>query len=182
LFLAAEIGATGSTAPDSFRREMWDMKTIKGILSTLITVLLLLFAGNFIVNDGGGIEIASPETPAFTEQQPGHVVAPAPEVGGTAGEAARAGDETWGNKSTLRDHFERHGADFGAQNPQEYAEKAHALYVNRGNYQVKIDAEGTIRIYDPVTNAFGSYNADGTTKTFFKPSAGQSYFNRQPGQ
>ncbi|CAB4243600.1 Pyocin large subunit-like protein (fragment) [Methylacidimicrobium sp. AP8] len=50
----------------------------------------------------------------------------------------------------------------------------------------KIDSEGVIRIYDPATNTFGSYNADGTTRTFYKPYGGepkkaQAYFDRQPG-
>ncbi|MCB2082377.1 MAG: hypothetical protein KDD76_07035, partial [Rickettsiales bacterium] len=39
-----------------------------------------------------------------------------------------------------------------------------------------IDRDGIIRIYDPKTNSFGVYNADGTTRTFFKPRAGARYF------
>lgn len=37
-------------------------------------------------------------------------------------------------------------------------------------------------VYDSSTNTFGSYNPDGTTKTFFKPTGGQSYFDNQPGE
>ncbi len=88
----------------------------------------------------------------------------------------------WGNSDTLIDHYNRHGADFNAKSYQDYAKKANSFYNNRSKYQVKIDNDGIIRVYDPQTNSFGSYNADGTTKTFFKPSGRQSYFDRQPGK
>ena len=89
----------------------------------------------------------------------------------------------WGNPNTLTDHFQRHGADFLAMSPEDYARQAHAFYLAREDYQVKTDWEGdgTVRVYDEVTNAFGAYNADGATKTFFKPNNGQAYFDRQPG-
>lgn len=53
---------------------------------------------------------------------------------------------------------------------------------NRSNYQVKVDSKGVTRVYDSSTNTFGSYNPDGTTKTFFKPTGGQSWFDNQPGE
>lgn len=89
---------------------------------------------------------------------------------------------TWGNPDTLDDHYERHGEDVGASYAEDYAEKAHDFYENRDNYQVKVDEEGTIRVYDPKTNTFGSYNPDGSTKTYFKPTGGQNYFDKQPGK
>lgn len=48
--------------------------------------------------------------------------------------------------------------------------------------QTMFDKNGTTRVYDPETNSFGSYNKDGSTKTFYKPKAGQEYFDRQPGK
>jgi hypothetical protein len=47
-------------------------------------------------------------------------------------------------------------------------------------YPMKVDADGVIRVYDPETNTFGSYNADGTTRTFFKPKTGAAYWATQP--
>jgi len=87
----------------------------------------------------------------------------------------------WGNPRTLEDHFQRHGADFSAESPEDYARQAHAFYLNREQHQLKTDAGGTMRVYDAATNAFGAYNADGATKTYFKPGNGQAYFDRQPG-
>jgi len=37
-------------------------------------------------------------------------------------------------------------------------------------------------VYDESTNTFGSYNSDGSTKTFYKPTDGVEYWNRQPGK
>ena len=88
----------------------------------------------------------------------------------------------WGNPRTLQDHFDRHGADFQAADPADYARQAHAFYAARAQYQVKTDLDGSLRVYDAQTNAFGAYNPDGTTKTYFKPDNGQAYFYRQPGK
>ena len=92
-----------------------------------------------------------------------------------------SGKRTWGNRLTLTDHYERHGGDFNARNEGHYARMAHRFYVNRNNYQTKVDSNGVIRVYDKKTNSFGSYNSDGTTKTYFKPKS-PNYFNNQPGE
>ncbi len=90
-------------------------------------------------------------------------------------------NENWGNTSTLDDHFNRHGGDFGSQSKGQYVQQSQSFYKNRQNYNVKIDDSGITRVYDSNTNTFGAYNADGTTKTYFKPSSGQKYFDSQPG-
>ena len=95
----------------------------------------------------------------------------------------------WDDESTLEDHFYDHGEDFDATSPRDYAKQANDFYNNRGNYKTKVDMYGNIRVYDPKTNTFGSYNSDGSTRTFFKPTdpvtgrpSGSSYFNSQPGK
>lgn len=88
----------------------------------------------------------------------------------------------WANPRTLADHFQRHGGDFLAESPEDYARQAHALYLSREQHQIKTDADGTVRVYDAATSAFGAYDADGATKTYFKPDNGQAYFDRQPGE
>ncbi len=95
----------------------------------------------------------------------------------------RAGAETWGNPKTLPDHFARHGSDFRARTAEEYAALAAQLLVRAKSegLPAKVDRAGTVRVYDPRTGAFGAYNSDGTTKTFFKPGSA-SYFARQPGR
>jgi RHS repeat-associated protein len=120
----------------------------------------------------------------------------AAEVAATAAEDAVVEDtplsasETWGNPDTLADHFARHGADFNATSEEDYAHQASQFLQDSqaDGLPTKIDADGTIRVYDPNTNTFGSYNPDGTTKTFFQPDPAShpyptnlDYWNAQPG-
>jgi RHS repeat-associated protein len=91
-------------------------------------------------------------------------------------------NETWGRPGTLDDHFARHGADVGAENPAAYAKAASDLLQNSQaqGMPTKIDPQGVIRVYDPSTNTFGSFNPNGTSRTVFCPTNG-NYFPRQPG-
>ena len=89
---------------------------------------------------------------------------------------------TWGRIETLGDHFARHGRDFNARNPDDYAAQA-AAFLQRAKatgFPAKRDADGSLRVFEPATGAFAAYNRDGTTKTYFKPGS-PGYFDRQPG-
>ena len=90
--------------------------------------------------------------------------------------------QTWGNLPSLPDHFDRHGADFKAADPDDYARMAWEFLQRgkRGEVLVKLDDEGVLRLFDPKSRAFAAYNRDGTTKTYFKPNS-RDYFDRQPG-
>jgi hypothetical protein len=89
----------------------------------------------------------------------------------------------WGNPATLADHFDRHGADFGARSADDYARLARNFgeRAQRGELLVKVDDDGTRRVFEARTGTFGAYNDDWTTKTFFKPRS-RDYFARQPGR
>ena len=91
--------------------------------------------------------------------------------------------ETWGNVGSLPDHFARHGADFHAKDADEYARMAWEFgqRSKQGGLLVKVDDDGTRRVFDPKSGAFAAYNRDGTTKTFFKPNS-RDYFARLPGR
>jgi len=93
---------------------------------------------------------------------------------------AMMSDDGWGRPKTLEDHFNRHGADFDAKSASDYAQKAQEFReraLNTQGTEFRIDADGTLRIYDRATNTFASYNADGSTKTFYKPRAGENYWD-----
>ena len=99
-----------------------------------------------------------------------------PPIRGTAGTTTPGGPlvggQTWGNVKTLAKHFADHGRDFGARSASDYARLA-SDFLRQGmknRLPTKIAKDGTIRVYDPKTNTFGAYNADGTAKTFFKPA------------
>lgn len=96
--------------------------------------------------------------------------------------------DSWGNLSTLDDHFARHGADFGATSADDYARQASEFLQQPGTL-TKVDPKtGVIRVYDPATDAFGAYNPSGTTRTFYVPDpaihgypTNLAYWNAQAG-
>ncbi len=82
-------------------------------------------------------------------------------------------EESWSNPNTLTRHFEDHGADFGASSPEDYARQASG-FLQRAQQQrlpTKIAPDGVIRVFDPATNTFGSYNPNGTTRRSSSPPA-----------
>jgi hypothetical protein len=89
---------------------------------------------------------------------------------------------TWGSLRTLQDHFDRHGGDFRAKDPDDYAAQAWKFLrrAKAGELRAKLDESGVLRVYEPDTRAFAAYNRDGTTKTYFKPGR-RDYFDDQPG-
>lgn len=92
--------------------------------------------------------------------------------------------KSWGDSYSLQDHFNRHGKDFNANNPDDYAAKAW-LFLQRAideGLPAKLDSsDGTIRVWDARSRSFAAYNRNFSTKTYFKPNSGD-YFTRQPGK
>jgi hypothetical protein len=130
------------------------------------TARLWLGSKNFSLSDSSASKSAPSKTTIVSP-----VVKPAP--------PART---TWGNIASLPDHFARHGSDFGATNPEDYARMAWE-FLQRGKAEglpAKQDETGVLRVFDPRSGAFAAYTRDQTTKTFFKPG-NRDYFARQPG-
>jgi pyocin large subunit-like protein len=89
----------------------------------------------------------------------------------------------WANPESLPDHFARHGGDFQAKDADDYARMSWE-FLQRAKAEglpAKVDEEGVLRVFDPSSGTFASYNRNGTTKTFFKPGR-RGYFDRQPGR
>jgi hypothetical protein len=87
----------------------------------------------------------------------------------------------WADVKTLQEHVKNHSKDFNSRSARDYARQAKSFY-ERG-FKEKLpmvqDRSGIVRIYDPKTNSFGSYNKDGTTRTFYKPADGVKYYEQQ---
>lgn len=90
---------------------------------------------------------------------------------------------TWGRPMTLVDHFERHGPGVGATSAADYERRASDFLIESQakGFPTKVDSSGIIRTYDAARNWFGSYNPDGTTKTFMAPVREGAYWQNQKG-
>ena len=146
------------------------------VLIVLVCVLALRVFAPGLLNDVGRM-LAPSSSPS------GDASAHAKSTTTFGKQEAPPARETWGNPGSLPDHFARHGADFHAKDAEEYAAMAWQFgqRAKQGGLLVKVDEGGTRRVFDPKTGAFAAYNADGTTKTFFKPNS-RDYFARQPGR
>ena len=126
--------------------------------------------GGGIVKKGVGLPVPAPRS--VEDLSPAS-------SGGTA--------QTWGQMPKLQKHVEDHGADFGITDPDDYARAANDFRQRIDDpgvevkYEVQPNGTKVVRMYEPSTNTFGSFNIDGTTKTFYKPERGMDYWDDQKG-
>ncbi len=87
------------------------------------------------------------------------------------------------NNDRFEEHYQKHVIDqqeFGDITREEYMTLAQALVDTPGpRVQTKQNSDGDTLYYDADTNSFAVVSPDGFIRTFFKPSAGQSYYDRQ---
>ena len=78
-------------------------------------------------------------------------------------------------------HYEKHGAEFGDITQDEYLDLANELINAEGeNILHKTEKDdGDFLYYDTETNEFLVLSTDGYIRTFFKPSEGLDYWERQ---
>lgn len=87
------------------------------------------------------------------------------------------------NEKLLNQHFEKHGGEFsdyfGYETAEEY-EKGASDVINNPDALYKTEAEdGDGVYYLESTNEFVILSTDGYIRTYFLPSSGINYFNRQ---
>lgn len=100
----------------------------------------------------------------------------------TASETEKAVQKYYFRSEKLFDsHYEKHGAEFGDITQDEYLDLANELINAEGdNILHKTEKEdGDFLYYDTETNEFLVLSTDGYIRTFFKPSAGLDYWERQ---
>ena len=85
------------------------------------------------------------------------------------------------NKNTRNSHFEKHGAEFGGQykTAEEYETGADRVAQNPNALHKTEKEDGDDVYYIEATNEFVVVSKDGYIRTYFKPSAGKKYFDRQ---
>ena len=92
---------------------------------------------------------------------------------------AIAGGQGFRNDHVLQDRFEKYGRSFGAISRQQYLRLAQQLRDSRPGKDI-LEAkrpDGIIR-FDLKHGYFGSYENNGTIRTFFIPPDGVHYFER----
>ncbi len=136
----------------------------KKVISSLLAVLflLLIFLGTNLLKDDSESEIMG-SVPAGDEVE-------------------FKSDLQFRSQDRFEEHFEKHvikQQEFGDISKEEYLRLAQELMDNPSeDVLTKQDGEDTL-YYDPQTNSFGVKSGDGYIRTFFKPSDGIQYFERQ---
>lgn len=83
------------------------------------------------------------------------------------------------NSNLLNQHYEKHGIEMGFGSAEEYQAAASAV-INNPNALSKIEAEdGDFVYYVEATNEFVVLSTDGYIRTYFLPSGGKAYYDRQ---
>ncbi len=86
---------------------------------------------------------------------------------------------TFRTKSQLDSHFEKHGHEMNASSAEEYLEMANRVIQSEDALH-KLEKEDNDHIYYLVeTNEFVVLSQDGYIRTYFLPSAGLDYYERQ---
>lgn len=88
------------------------------------------------------------------------------------------------SQQQLVEHYHKHGSEFGNISMAEYLRRAQDLRdAPSGPTILRADRPGGIMTkFDRRRGWFGSYNRDGTVRTFFVPNDGERYFRRQAGR
>ena len=82
-------------------------------------------------------------------------------------------------KKLLNDHYEKHGIEMGFASAAEYEAAASAV-INNPAALTKTEAEdGDYVYYVEDTNEFVILSTDGYIRTYFYPSSGKAYYDRQ---
>lgn len=89
------------------------------------------------------------------------------------------GTLTFRKKKDLDDHYQKHGIEMGFASPEEYLAAANAVVVNPKALHKKEKEDNDDVYYVEETNEFVVVSTDGYIRTYFNPSAGIDYYNRQ---
>lgn len=155
--------------------------------ATIIAVVIILFYGLFtgqlqdllgISDDTSSHEVV--ETTIRSSEAASSTISQ--EKQKTVETGAPASDDKhfrFRNKHLLEEHFEKHGSDFDYKTAKEYEEGADRV-IHSNDVLHKLEVEDNDDVYYlEATNEFVIVSTDGYIRTYFKPSSGKDYFNRQ---
>lgn len=101
-------------------------------------------------------------------------------------ETATESEYVWhefASRKLFEEHYQKHVVtqqEFGDITEEEYLKLANDLLNGTGeNILTKTEDDGDLLFYNVDTNEFAVMRPDGVIRSFFKPSAGIAYWNRQ---
>lgn len=83
------------------------------------------------------------------------------------------------NDKYLSQHFEKHGSEFGYTTEEEYLAGANRVISSKDSLHKTEAEDGDDVYYLEASNEFVIVSVDGYIRTYFKPSGGINYYNRQ---
>lgn len=83
------------------------------------------------------------------------------------------------NDSLLDSHYEKHGIEMGFDSAEEYEAAANAVIADEDVLHKYEAEDGDSVYYLEETNEFVVVSTDGYLRTYFEPSGGIDYYNRQ---
>lgn len=86
---------------------------------------------------------------------------------------------TFRSKKLLDSHYEKHGKEMGFSSAKEYEQAASKVVTNKEALHKIEEEDGDDVYYIESTNEFVVVSKDGYLRTYFYPSDGLDYFNRQ---
>ena len=78
-----------------------------------------------------------------------------------------------------QEHYEKHGIEMGFPSPEAYEQAAAAVVQNKDALHKLEEEDGDDVYYLESTNEFVIVSTDGYIRTYFYPSNGKDYFDRQ---
>ena len=144
---------------------------IKEMLIGLITVIIVVVIG---ILNSHSTDHDSDSTANNTTTQTVESTASAPETDTPDTTAL-----TFRNEKLLQQHYEKHGVEMGFSSAEEYEAAASAVANNPDALHKQEAEDGDDVYYLEDTNEFVIVSTDGYIRTYFNPSAGMDYFNRQ---
>jgi hypothetical protein len=130
---------------------------------------------------GVGCRSSNPQAPAQRAAPQASVNAGRANPANPPGAGVIRSEIGFASRRKFREHYEKHGSEFGAISEEEYLRQAQILRDSPvgGNILEVTRGDGVITRFDRKTDAFLAFDRDLTIRTYFKPNDGERYFVRQ---
>lgn len=197
----AENKSSETAHGTSYGKSFWQKKPLWFCVLALVVIVCgaLFFGGR---EDGGSL---LPQEPLSTQgddssenssivDKPESSVSSEPEIPVPADNPAESPDDsepaeteptapaatyTFRSEKYLDQHFEKHGGEFDYADKEEYLAGANRVINDPAALHKTEKEDGDYVFYLEATNEFVILSTDGYIRTYFRPSGGLDYYNRQ---